>query len=144
MRKYNSAAWRNTKSGRKKPTASGRRQAKKEVEAAEHVAEDKIHADESFTKALMEQAKERDKIAAEAGKEAAQHSLKMGELKIAAEREAGQTRMALALSTGREKLNREMELADEDYQLQRQALAKEIEALDQHDKDVERRKQQLK
>jgi len=116
---------------------------KKEVEAAEHVAEDKIRADEAFTKALMEQAKEREKLEAEAGKESARHSLTMGELKIAAERESSQTRMALALSTGREKLNREIELADEEYQLQRQAYAKEIDALDQHDKDVERRKQQL-
>jgi hypothetical protein len=88
-------------------------------------------------------ADEQSKLQADAGKEAAEHTLRMGALQVAAEREHSQLRLGVELQTGRERLQNELSLANEEYQLQRTALEKQIQALDQHAADYLNKKKAL-
>ncbi|MCU1301518.1 MAG: hypothetical protein JWQ87_1802 [Candidatus Sulfotelmatobacter sp.] len=101
----------------------------------------------SLLRSRIQTAKEMDaeenKLQAEAGKESAGHDLKMGELRIAAEREHSQLRSVLALSTGRERLQTALQLANEEFQQQQEANQKQIAALNQHDKEFENKKKAL-
>jgi hypothetical protein len=80
---------------------------------------------------------EEGRLKAEAGKEGAQHELKMGELEVAAQRDAGQ----LALSTMRNayaaRTALELKLADESNSVKLRANQQDIAALDKSGKDYE-------
>jgi hypothetical protein len=65
--------------------------------------------------------KEMGKEQSEAAKQAAEHTLKMGELAIAAEREAANVRLTLSHATTQERLASDLQLANEEYQIQLQA-----------------------
>ena len=86
---------------------------------------------------------EEKKLTAEAGKQEAEHETKMGELQLAAKREAAQALSAQGRMTKQEQLSAEMQFEQEDFQIHKQALASELAALDQHDKEFENKKRQL-
>lgn len=86
---------------------------------------------------------EEEKLKADAGKEAAEHTQRMGELAVAAEREKGNTRIAQALMTGQEKIAAEIQLATEEYELQQKSLNDQLAALDQHAQDYANKKKAL-
>jgi hypothetical protein len=73
----------------------------------------------------------------EAAKQAAEHTLKMGELSVAAEREAANVRLTLARATVQEQLASDIQLANEEYQIQQQANQQRIAALDKGGKDYQ-------
>jgi hypothetical protein len=81
--------------------------------------------------------KEIGKEQSEAAKQAAEHTLKMGELGIAAEREAANVRLTLARATAQERLASDLTLANEEYQIQLQANQQRISALDKGGKDYQ-------
>lgn len=92
---------------------------------------------------IRQMADEQSKLQAEAGKEDAEHTLKMGELQVAAERQSLQTRLSQVLMSGRERLAEEAKIANEEYALQRTALQQEIAALDTHNAEYENKKKAL-
>ncbi len=73
---------------------------------------------------------EEKKLRAEAGRQEAEHTLKMGELVLAADREHANLRTVLALQTGAQRLAIEKAFAATDYQQKLEALQKEESALD--------------
>jgi hypothetical protein len=81
--------------------------------------------------------KEIGKEQSEAAKAAAEHTLKMGELGIAAEREAANVRLTLSHATTQERLASDIQLATEEYQIQQQANQQRIAALDKGGKDYQ-------
>lgn len=86
---------------------------------------------------------EQGKLAAAAGKESAENSFRMGQLQIAADREAGQSRLQQALMTGNDRLALERKLEEEEYSNQQEEFAKERAALDQSSEEYFLKKQQL-
>ena len=97
----------------------------------------------SRVQVVKQMADEEAKIQAEAGKQEAEHTLKMSELQIAAAREAGQMRMAQTRMTALEELDMELGFAAQEYNAKKQALNSELAALDQSDKEYENKKQAL-
>jgi hypothetical protein len=91
----------------------------------------------------MQMQDEQGKLASAAGKEAAENSFRMGELQIAAEREAGQTRLAQVLMSGNDRLALERQLAEKEFSLQQDEFAKERAALNSADADFGLKQQQL-
>jgi len=81
--------------------------------------------------------KEIGKEQSEAAKQAAEHTLKMGELSVAAEREAANVRLSIARAGVQEKLASDIQLANEEYQIQQQANQQRIAALDKGGKDYQ-------
>jgi hypothetical protein len=79
----------------------------------------------------------------EAAKQAAEHTFKMGEMGIAAEREAANVRLTLSQATTQERLASDMQLANEEYQIQQQANQQQIAALDKGGKDYNNQLQGL-
>jgi hypothetical protein len=77
------------------------------------------------------------KTQSEAAKQAAEHTLKMGELGIAAEREAANVRLTLARATTQERLASDLTLANDEYQIQLTANQQRIAALDKGGKDYQ-------
>jgi hypothetical protein len=88
-------------------------------------------------KAFKAMTDERNRQAAEAGKEQANHTLKMGEMDVQADRMSLKTRIAEHRLSARQILSEELHIADEESQLKLSANAKEMAALDKHDKDYE-------
>jgi hypothetical protein len=86
---------------------------------------------------------EAGKQQSEAAKAAAEHTLKMGEMGIAAEREAANVRLALSQATTEERLASDIQLANEEYQIQQQANQQLIAALDKGGKDYNNQLQAL-
>ena len=84
-----------------------------------------------------EMTEEQNKLAAEAGKEQAEHTLRMGELQIAAEKQQLQFRVSLHKMTAAQILAEELKISREEYQAKLAAYAQEIAALDKHGKDYE-------
>jgi hypothetical protein len=80
---------------------------------------------------------EQAKLTAEAGKQEAEHTLKMGGLMVQAEKEAAALRMSAKRVTDQERMSSEIKLAEEEHNLQSEANAKEIAALDKGGKDYE-------
>jgi len=104
--------------------------AKKQKEQAEAAGEAQAHATDEFTKAMAEQQKLQNKQNAEAGKEAADHTYNMGELKIAAQKEADALATSSRVQTLEQQAALEQKYADEEYQNKLAHLRREIEALD--------------
>jgi len=86
---------------------------------------------------------EMGKIQSDAAKAAADHTLKMGELGIAAEREAAQTRLTLSHASAAEQLASDIALADKEYAIQQQGNRQQIAALDKSGKDYNQQLQGL-
>lgn len=80
---------------------------------------------------------EQRKLTAEAGKEEAEHTLKMDELIVSAERHALQLRVSQHRITAAQILAEELKISREEYQAKMTAYAQEIAALDKFGKDYE-------
>src|ERR1700722_5063224 len=80
---------------------------------------------------------EEKKIKAEAGREAAEQELKMGELDLASKREHAQLTLSALLNSEQQRIESELQFADAENALKAKALAQEIADLDQSDKDYE-------
>jgi hypothetical protein len=80
---------------------------------------------------------EQNKLTAEAGKEQAEHTLKMGELTITAERQSLALRISMRRMSLAQILAEELKISREDYEAKMTAFAQEIAALDKHGKDYE-------
>jgi hypothetical protein len=87
------------------------------------------------TAVIREMTDEQNKLTAEAGKEQAEHTLKMSELTIAAERQSLQLRISLHKMSFAQILAEEVKLSQDDYEAKMAAYAKEITALDVHGAD---------
>jgi hypothetical protein len=92
---------------------------------------------------LRQMSEEEKKITAEAGKEEAEHGEKMGELQLAADRQAAQLRISEGRVSLQEQLDMEMGFAAQEYDLKKQELNQEIAALDQTDKEYANKKKAL-
>ncbi len=86
---------------------------------------------------------EEKKIHAEAAKEEADATLKMSELQIAAEREAGSMKMVQRRMSAQQILRMELDFAAQENSAKRTALQAELAALDQSDKEYENKKRAL-
>jgi hypothetical protein len=86
---------------------------------------------------VRQMTEEQAKLEAEAGKESAEHGEKMGELQVQADKQAAQLRMSQYHASAAERVASEQALADEEYQVQMAASAKEIAALDKTGKEYE-------
>ncbi len=91
----------------------------------------------SRVETAREMTEEQNKLTAEAGKEQAEFTLKMGELEIAAEKQQLQFRVSLHKMTAAQILAEELKISREEYQAKLAAYAQEIAALDKHGKDYE-------
>jgi hypothetical protein len=78
---------------------------------------------------------EQNKLAAEAGKEQAETTLKMGELQIALERAQLQRRVSTQRESAAQLVADELKISAEENQSKMAAFAAEIAALDKHGKD---------
>jgi hypothetical protein len=81
--------------------------------------------------------KDMGKEQSEAAKQAAEHTLKMGELSVAAEREAANVRLTLSHATTQERLASDLALANEEYQIQLRANQQRIAALNKGGNDYQ-------
>ncbi len=84
-----------------------------------------------------EMADEEARVKADAGKQDAEHELRMGELMLAADRNAQQLALATKQKGNQARLASDQQLADMEYQLKQDALNKEMAALDKAGKDYE-------
>jgi hypothetical protein len=84
-----------------------------------------------------EMGEEQAKLNAEAGKQEAEHTLKMGGLVVQAEKEAAALRMSAKRINDQERMSSEIKLAEEEHKFQIAANAAEITALDKTGKDYE-------
>jgi chromosome segregation ATPase len=103
------------------------------MEAAEKLAEEQEHATADVTKFMAEEYAKQSKLSAEAAKEAADHSLRMAQVQIAAEREANAALLAQGKITAQEKIQADKDAEQQEYAAERNALNAELSALDQHD-----------
>ena len=116
---------------------------KKEQEAANAASKLEVEGAEALAKGLKEIASEREKLAQDAGKEDAGHEMRMAQLQLEADREAGQMRMAQTRMTSQEILDMEMSFAAQEYNAKKEALNQEIAALDQYANNYENKKRAL-
>jgi cell division septum initiation protein DivIVA len=84
-----------------------------------------------------EMAQEEKKLEMQAKSEEISHGLKMDELQIAAEREAAALRLATKRKGDQERLLSDEDLENQDFKAKAEANAKQIAALDAHEKDYE-------
>ncbi len=87
--------------------------------------------------------KEAGARASEAERQAAEHGMKMGELKVAAEREAAAAQESIRQATIAERLAADTALANEEYQVQLRGNTQLIAALDKGGKDYNNQLQAL-
>jgi hypothetical protein len=87
---------------------------------------------------------EQNKLAAEAGKQQAEHTRNMGELALAAEREHAQLLMSAHRQTAAQIIAQKLQEEAQDYRIKMAAFAQEIAALDKHGKDYDNKLAQLK
>lgn len=80
---------------------------------------------------------EATKLKADAGREAADHTLKLGEIQLAAEKEQNALRDSGRRVSDAERLAEQSAVADQEFQIKRQALQQEAAALDTGAKDYE-------
>jgi hypothetical protein len=116
---------------------------KKEQEAANAADKLKLEGMEALDRGLKEIARDNAKLANEAAKEDAGHGSKMAELQLAANKEAGQMRIAQGRMTLQEISDMEMGFAAQEYNAKKQALQKEIAALEGNGAEVENKKRTL-
>jgi len=86
---------------------------------------------------------EESQLKAEAGKIDAEHTQKMGELKVAADKDAAQLRLSAMRVTDQERLEDETQTANEQFKVQQKALEQEIAALNSGDKDYQNKLKEL-
>lgn len=121
------------------------------IDAALKEEQSKGLQDSGFYKSLLtdrvntarQMSDEEKKIQAEAAKETEAHVSKMGELQLAADREAGKMRIAQHAMTAQEILQMEMGFDAKEHATQQAALNAEIAALDTHDRAYENKKKEL-
>lgn len=92
---------------------------------------------------VRQMSEEQAKIQAEAGKQSAEHAEKMGELQVAADKQAAQLRMSAKKTTDAERRDSDIQLANEEYGIQLTASGKQIAALDKTGKDYENKLKSL-
>ena len=110
------------------------------AKADEKLAEEQRRASDAFTEAMKKQEEEQAKLQEQAGKENGGHGSKMAELQLAADREAGQMRMAQKRMSAAELLDMELGFAAKEYDGKRDALNRELAALDTADKEYTNKK----
>jgi len=116
---------------------------RKEREEANKSDELQLLGVESLAKGLKELADERAKLAQEAGKEDAGHGMKMAELQLEANKEAGKMQQAQRAMTNQEILDMDLDFNKREHDAQQRALNDELAALDAHDKAYENKKKAL-
>ena len=89
------------------------------------------------TETVRRMGEEEDKLRADAGKEAAEHEQKMGELSLASQKEQQALRDSARRITRQQQMTEELQAAEQELQIKRQALQKEAAALDQGGKDYQ-------
>lgn len=102
-----------------------------------------LEGTESLAKGLKELENERVKLANELAKEDAGHGSKMAELQLAADKEAGQMEIAQHRMTAQEILGMELSFAEQEYNAKRQALQKELDAIQGNGAAIETRKREI-
>ncbi len=80
---------------------------------------------------------------AEAGRIEADNAVKMGDLAVAAEKEANEKANSIRLVSDQERVAQETRLANEEYEIKRAALERELTALDTSGKDYLNKKTEL-
>ncbi len=132
---------------------------KAKIEATETGSQERLHAidaaikeeeakglqETGFYKGLLttrvslvrQMADEEDKLKAEAGKEAAEHALKMGELSVAAQRDKDQLTLSAMRNSEQQRLAFAVQSADAEYAAKKQALEKEGSSLDKSKGDYD-------
>jgi hypothetical protein len=116
---------------------------KKTQEAANAADKLQLEGMESLAKGLKEISDERAKLAQEAGKEDAGHGLRMAQLQLEADREAGKMQILQRAMTDQEILKMELEFNAKEHAAQQVALNAEMAALDTQDKAYENKKKAL-
>lgn len=91
----------------------------------------------SRVQVAKQMADEQEKIEAEAGKIAADHAEKMGELQLAADKESAQLRMSAHRVLIDEQIAEQLQESEALFKVKQAAFAQEIAALDKQDKDYE-------
>jgi hypothetical protein len=91
----------------------------------------------SRVQTVRQMANEEAKLKADAGKEAAEHTSKMGELQLAADKEAAQLRMSIHRVNAQEQLAEHIKEANAEYKVKMDGLDGEIAALNKHAQDYE-------
>jgi hypothetical protein len=86
---------------------------------------------------------EQSKLKADADRQEAEHTLKMGQLQIAADKENFQLRMSGKRVSDQQRTTEDLQVANKEYQLQKTALDQEIAALDKHAHDYQNKLKQL-
>jgi hypothetical protein len=92
---------------------------------------------------VRQMTEEEDKIRAEAGKEAAEHEMRMGELIAAAQKQQGELTLSAMRDSAQKRVDTEIQFANAEYNAKRDAFTKEIAALDKDDKEYENKKKAL-
>ncbi|HEX4032529.1 MAG TPA: hypothetical protein VHX20_19350 [Terracidiphilus sp.] len=82
-------------------------------------------------------------LKAQMGQEDAEQGQRMGMLKLAAERESLESIRAQVLMSGNERIQAEMQIANQEYEIEHGSLQSQLEALDQFAQDYAAKKQQL-
>ena len=80
---------------------------------------------------------EQDKLSEQAGKEQADHTLKMAQLQLAADKMAISLKMSQHRTTAAEVVAEEVKAANDELKVKQTAFAAEIAALDKHGKDYD-------
>ncbi len=126
-------------------TAQGSRERLTAIDAAIKEEQSKGLQDTGFYKGLLtarvqttkQMDDEQTKLRAEAGKEAAEHELRMGELSVALQRTQDQLLLSAMRNSEQARLASAMRLADAEFAIKRDALQKQGVALDRSDKEYE-------
>lgn len=109
----------------------------KMAEEDKKAAEERERLEEDLTHYLAEEWQKRLKVQEEAAKEDAEHISKMGELKVAAEREQAELSLSAMRNSEMARLAVEKKLEDEEYQSKLTANARELAGLDKSAKDYQ-------
>src|SRR5258708_33584967 len=88
-------------------------------------------------------AEDEAKLKAEAGKEAGDNTLKMGELDLAAKREQAALEDSARHMTIQQRMEEEKKFAEAEFVLKKAAMSQEIDSLDKTGKDYENKLRQL-
>jgi len=124
-------------------TRAGSQERLSAIDKAIQEQRDYLAEDTGYYKGLLQErvnlvrqmAEEETKLKAEAGKESAEDTLKMGELEIAAERQKDALLNSARHSTDAEREAQESQIANEEYALKMAAFARELAALDKNGKE---------
>jgi hypothetical protein len=92
---------------------------------------------QSKVRLTAEMIEEQKKLEAEAGKESAEHAVKMGELKVASDKDAANLRLSAMRNSENARVQSEIQLANETYAVQRDGNSKQIAALDKTTNDYQ-------